>query len=356
LFLRSARDLEFSFLRSARDLEFSFCRRAGNQSVTVASACCSEPTGTRMVLNILSRADQKEENLSRPNIKHSTILDSTWNIIPERGLPVLRTQILLSHHGTTRRQTESQYSRLLDQVDTGVGTNRSKQPRPIKRTMAPTASQQVALAVTPKISAALSMLGSAWIAVEVLTQQSKRGNVYNRLLCAMSVGDLLASLFFFLSTWPIPSLVEGIAFNVGNQHTCTAQGFFIQLSIMNPLCECRMSPAWNITRRNRLMLSFCPSIHPSIHPSDNACLAFYYMLVIKHGVSEERLRSKFELPLHLLPISFGVLTATAGIFLKLYNNANLWCWIAPDPADCEVSVTHGGETTCERGDNAWVYR
>jgi hypothetical protein len=45
-----------------------------------------------------------------------------------------------------------------------------------------------------------------------------------------------------------------------------------------------------------------------------------------------------------------------GIFLDLYNNADLWCWIAPYPLDCLDSWTYGGESNCERGDNAWIYR
>jgi hypothetical protein len=97
--------------------------------------------------------------------------------------------------------------------------------------------QQVALAVTPKVTGLLSLLGSSWIVVEVLTQKSKRNNVYNRILCAMSFFDVLTSAWMFASTWPIPEGTEGVAFAAGNEKTCIAQGFFLQAGIIGPFCE-----------------------------------------------------------------------------------------------------------------------
>jgi hypothetical protein len=89
--------------------------------------------------------------------------------------------------------------------------------------------------------------------------------------------------------------------------------------------------------------------------SDNCCLAVYYLLVVGFGVSEERLRYNIEPAMHLLAVAFGLLTAIAGVFLDLYNNASLWCWIAPIPVGCDDSMRYG-ETTCIRGNNAWIYR
>jgi hypothetical protein len=100
-----------------------------------------------------------------------------------------------------------------------------------------TPGQQVALAVTPKITSFLSILGSSWIIIEVLTQRTKRENVYNRLLCAMSFFDVLLTVWFFASTWPIPEGTEGVAWAVGNKQTCIAQGFFLQIGIIPPFCK-----------------------------------------------------------------------------------------------------------------------
>ena len=97
-------------------------------------------------------------------------------------------------------------------------------------------AQQATLAITPKITGLLSILGSSWIVVEVLTQKNKRNNVYNRLLCAMSFFDVLSSIALFASTWPIPRDTEDIIFAVGNEKTCVAQGFLIQVGIIAPYC------------------------------------------------------------------------------------------------------------------------
>lgn len=61
--------------------------------------------------------------------------------------------------------------------------------------MAWTESQQIALAIVPKISAILSLCGSSWIIIEVASDKHKRSNVYHRLLAAMSVYDVSAALW-----------------------------------------------------------------------------------------------------------------------------------------------------------------
>jgi hypothetical protein len=79
------------------------------------------------------------------------------------------------------------------------------------------------------------------------------------------------------------------------------------------------------------------------------------MLVVKFGVTEQVLRRTVEPAMHFLALSFGFGTATSGVFLNLYNDADLWCWIAPYPVGCDDSRNYD-ETTCIRGDNASIYR
>jgi hypothetical protein len=80
------------------------------------------------------------------------------------------------------------------------------------------------------------------------------------------------------------------------------------------------------------------------------------MLVLKYGITEVSLRKNVEPIMHMTAIGFGLATAIAGIPLKLFNNADLWCWIAPLPFDCDESYENGGQTSCIRGDNAFIYR
>ena len=74
--------------------------------------------------------------------------------------------------------------------------------------------QQMVLAILPKISSVLSLFGSFWIIVEVLTDnhssKPKRQQPYHRLLFAMSVYDVLESFWNFASTWPIPADTEDL--------------------------------------------------------------------------------------------------------------------------------------------------
>ncbi|KAG7362654.1 hypothetical protein IV203_026014 [Nitzschia inconspicua] len=184
-------------------------------------------------------------------------------------------------------------------------------------------AKRVTLAVTPKVSGFLSICGSSWIIVEVLTEQTKRKTVYNRLLLWMSIMDATVAITYVFSTWPIPTDSPTVVWAAGNTATCNAQGFFNQLGIISPIY--------------------------------NVCLAFYYILVVKNGVTENQLRKYAEPLMHLSAMGFGVVTAAISLKLTLFNNADVWCWIAPLPFDCKESHRFG-ETNCIRGDNAFVYR
>jgi len=62
--------------------------------------------------------------------------------------------------------------------------------------------------------------------------------------------------------------------------------------------------------------------------------------------------------MHTTGLLFGFGTAFASIPLDLFNNSTLWCWIAQLPFNCKdsFSLMENEETTCVRGDNAYIYR
>jgi hypothetical protein len=189
-------------------------------------------------------------------------------------------------------------------------------------------NQQVALAITPKVSAFLSFIGSTWIVIQVMFDASKRidqkGNVFSRILFGMSLFEAFESIWNFGSTWPIPRGTEGVFGASGTTQTCTAQGFFLQLGLAVPVY--------------------------------NASLSIYYLLKIKYNVSDDVLRLRVEPYLHAVSIVFPLATCITCLALDLFNNANLWCWIAPYPLDCAGSGIKGHDDPCIRGDNAWKYR
>lgn len=187
--------------------------------------------------------------------------------------------------------------------------------------MADNDRQRAVLAILPKVSATLSLIGSIWIIVEVTTNRTKRRQVYHRILLAMSVYDVLESVWNFASTWPIPRNTENIFNPLGTTGTCTAQGFFLQFGLGIPIY--------------------------------NAWLSFYYYLYVARHMKEEQIkRNYWEWIFHgtTFLASFG--TAISGILLDLYNNANLWCWIADFPSGCDKD----SNVDCERGAGANIYR
>ena len=125
----------------------------------------------------------------------------------------------------------------------------------------------------------------------------KRSSVYDRLLMGMSISDMLSSFWMSMSTWPIPEST-GVLWAAGNQTTCNLQGFFTHGTIASPMY--------------------------------NASLSFYHLFVVRYKWKNQRLQ-KYEWCFHFLPIVWSLSTAVAGIPLELYNNANLWCFIASTP-------------------------
>jgi len=142
--------------------------------------------------------------------------------------------------------------------------------------------------------------------VEVMTTKAKRSTVYNRLLLGMSIADVMTSIGYMFSTFPMPTSVEELPWTFGTATTCTVQGFFVQLGIVPPVYH--------------------------------TCLSVYYVLIVKFGVTQDKIKKYTELIFHMTAIFFGFGTAFASIALDLLSNATLWCWIAP------------------QGDNALNYR
>jgi hypothetical protein len=73
-------------------------------------------------------------------------------------------------------------------------------------------------------------------------------------------------------------------------------------------------------------------------------------------VTEDTIARYAEPLMHAAALGFGFGTAIASIVLDLFNNATIWCWIAPLPFNCTDSFDNHGESTCVRGDNTFIYR
>jgi len=97
---------------------------------------------------------------------------------------------------------------------------------------------ELALAITPKVSGSLSIIGSILIIRDVIKHwRSSSGHNHHqisatsRVLLSMSIADIGSSFFaHFLSTWMVPPSDDiNIALAEGNETTCTIQAFTYEL-------------------------------------------------------------------------------------------------------------------------------
>ncbi|KAL7544574.1 hypothetical protein ACHAWF_007950 [Thalassiosira exigua] len=170
-------------------------------------------------------------------------------------------------------------------------------------------SQLEALAIVVKPFALLSMMGSALIVREVMTDELKRKLTYHRILLGVSCVDFCASFWFFMSHWAVPKGTDGIPQAAGNEGTCKAQAWFISLNIASPLY--------------------------------NVSLCVYYLLMIKCEWTQEKIKSVASPFLLFMPILFGLGGAFAGLGMDIFAPAGMWCWIAPHPSGCSGSDCAG---------------
>jgi hypothetical protein len=168
--------------------------------------------------------------------------------------------------------------------------------------------------------APLSMLGSV-LTLRALTMYRKSGRhltTYHRLLAGISIFDLLLSTALAFGPLPMPANV-GYPGAFGNQQSCTAQGFFVQLGTASfPYSQ---------------------------------MLVLHFMLVIRFNVSEKVMATYIEPFMHLVPILFHVTTSIAGLFAEVFNASGNFCWIGEDPPGCDEIP----ELECERGDYAELF-
>ena len=148
------------------------------------------------------------------------------------------------------------------------------------------------LAWLPRVMAFLSFAGSSFIIYDTSKSREARQKVMNQLLLVLSVFDIIGSCAYAFTTLPIPEDWEfGPIYGAhGNEATCVAQGFFIQLGTISAFL--------------------------------NVALAIYYLLVIKYGWTETQLLKR-RVYLFLPPIVVGLVFAFAGI--PYDDSLMIWC-------------------------------
>lgn len=206
-------------------------------------------------------------------------------------------------------------------------------------------AQNIAIAIVPKFSGTLSLLGSLFIVISILgnkcnnnnnlrsnrsrqrrmrsrrTQRStrKRSNVQMRLLLGLSICDIIQSTCHIMSTWPIPrdTIYGFFMYNVGNQTTCTIQGFLLLFGGLSV-------------------------------PIYNTSLCLYYYICVKFPkMSDQKIASRIEPFLHFVATMLPLGLCIFGSYNEMFNPAGTACFICMYPSFCDVK-----EYECIRGENA----
>lgn len=103
-----------------------------------------------------------------------------------------------------------------------------------------------AIYIMPKISGALSIVGSVLIVAHVVRRYIRRNKcgrgqrtaTHARLLLGLSLCDLCSSMAFFVWSWAVPPNTGYGKWQYGTWGTCQAQGFFLQLCKLGLYVSC----------------------------------------------------------------------------------------------------------------------
>jgi len=170
--------------------------------------------------------------------------------------------------------------------------------------------------IIPKITGAISLICSAYLAKLMISEEKKKP--YHRLLLNISIADVLSSsVVHIIGSWMMPAGTAPLS--RGNLDTCDAQGFVVQIILITI-------------------------------PYLNASLSTYYNLIIRYNWSDSQI-AKVEKNLHIIPWLLGVLFSIIVLVAKQIVPGTWGCWFGNTqyPPDCD-SVE-----TCVRGWNSSYY-
>ena len=173
------------------------------------------------------------------------------------------------------------------------------------------------LPIARTLSSIPSVMGSFFIVQHVLRDPRRRHRTLTRILLGMAANDLLFSSVSVLSSSVVPrEMRPWVPFASGSWATCEATGF----------------------------LTNGAAVSSAIY---NASLTFYYLVTIRYGWTESRVR-KVEPCLHFVPMLIGWGTAIPGLPLELYNPTPGRCFISDYPMGCAAP---NSTVPCQRGAN-----
>jgi len=179
-------------------------------------------------------------------------------------------------------------------------------------------AQKVVLAITPKISASLSICGSSFIIHKILHRPRSLNSSNNerinasrdRILLLLSFCDLMGSTGFFFSTWCLPKDYEQASFvvwNIGNERSCNMQGYMIKFG----------------------------SISAAFY---NMFLSVFFFLCVRFEREKTvKIMSTAEPIFHFISIIYPFVTSISALLLGYFNPTSFVCMVAEYPLGCTAA-------------------
>lgn len=188
-------------------------------------------------------------------------------------------------------------------------------------------NQEKSLALLPIIPCILSISGALLMIYRIRCKDQRRSSSsrtttpYQRILLGMSVMGVLAVASFGMQPFLLPQHSSNRVWTRGNNASCAFSGFMFQLSIS--------------------MVFYYSS------------LSFYFLAVVRFGLSDEAFAKRFEPFLHGLSLGFPLVTATIGAALGVYGEHDLspMCWVSNYPRGCEENP----DETCKSPLVGWIF-
>lgn len=126
-------------------------------------------------------------------------------------------------------------------------------------------TQKAVIAIVPKVSSSLSIIGSSFILYKIISPTNKNRDFFqsvrNNLLVLLSCCDLLSSCGYFLSTWALPSDDPQ---NIVGMYVCSFPAEFINYKssasakqgwVFMFMFLCHLNKVFSTTINKRLFIS-----------------------------------------------------------------------------------------------------
>ena len=164
-------------------------------------------------------------------------------------------------------------------------------------------------------TASISLIASLSVAVSIWRAGGLSHGPYTRLIFSISAADILQSLALITGPFAPPTSVPEAFWSIGNQATCSANGFILQFG-------------------------------GSLFAMNSAFLCFYYLCKIKYKMTAARFSVKFERNGHAFIITTSLILALVGLCLGSINTAGIShtvCSFAALPTGCRQNAELYGE-------------